>query len=182
MDSVLTDIRRFAADAHGMQQRKYRDEKYICHPVRVMETCKEYDDRIEVAAAALLHDVLEDTSVTEQRMRAFLTTLLTAEKVEEVMKMVRELTDVYTKSRYSQLNRFQRKQKELQRIAGTGAASQTVKYADILDNTSEITLYAPSFAPRYLKECYEILKAADKGNPVLYKRTMNQVESELAKL
>lgn len=182
MEKVLADILHFATRAHGTQRRKYRDEMYINHPVRVMELCSGYDNRTEVAAAALLHDVLEDTAVSEFQMHAFLNTLLNEDQVKHIMEMVRDLTDVYTKKQYPVLNRSQRKQKELQRIARTCAASQTIKYADIIDNTNDIVLYAPSFAPRYLRECYNILKTATKGNPRLYERAFEQVQHELAKL
>jgi (p)ppGpp synthase/HD superfamily hydrolase len=40
-------------------------EPYICHPIRVMEALEEGDDQI----VALLHDVLEDTSVDVAELR-----------------------------------------------------------------------------------------------------------------
>ena len=60
----LEKIRHFADQAHGGQLRKYTPERYIVHPVRVMETLKKYTDDLTVLAAALLHDVLEDTTTT----------------------------------------------------------------------------------------------------------------------
>ncbi len=67
MDKVLEKVKEFADNAHGDQMRKYTPDRYIVHPIRVMEICREYDSRLPVLAAALLHDVLEDTKVTEQR-------------------------------------------------------------------------------------------------------------------
>ncbi|WP_297333190.1 hypothetical protein [Flavobacterium sp.] len=37
-EEILHRIREYADDAHGSQMRKYTPERYIVHPVRVMET------------------------------------------------------------------------------------------------------------------------------------------------
>ena len=37
MNEILAAIRKFADEAHGEQKRKYTPERYIVHPVRVME-------------------------------------------------------------------------------------------------------------------------------------------------
>lgn len=60
---ILKNIEEFARQAHGDQQRKFADEPYIMHPIRVMQLCGEYASDLPVLSAALLHDVLEDTAV-----------------------------------------------------------------------------------------------------------------------
>jgi (p)ppGpp synthase/HD superfamily hydrolase len=62
MDPSLETIKDFANKAHGDQKRRYTPDKYVVHPIRVMELCKEYTNDVTVLAAALLHDVLEDTA------------------------------------------------------------------------------------------------------------------------
>ena len=168
MNQLLNQIEVYADQAHGNQMRKYSNDRYIVHPVRVMKTCAQYTINTEILAAALLHDVLEDTTVTEKDMLLFLETLMDKHQAEQTLKLVIELTDVYTKKAYPNLNRKQRKEKETQRIAQTSADSQTIKYADILDNCKEIVSADPNFAPRFLKECQAILKVADKGDKELY--------------
>jgi (p)ppGpp synthase/HD superfamily hydrolase len=168
MNQLLKQIEVYADQAHGNQMRKYSNDRYIVHPVRVMKTCAQYTTKTEMLAAALLHDVLEDTTVTEKDMLLFLETLMDKHQAEQTLKLVIELTDVYTKKAYPNLNRKQRKEKETQRIAQTSADSQTIKYADILDNCKEIVSKDPHFAPRFLKECQAILKVADKGDKELY--------------
>ena len=64
----LQSIEEFARKAHGDQQRKYEPGPYIIHLVRVKNICLEYVNDEAVAAAALLHDVLEDTPVTKKRV------------------------------------------------------------------------------------------------------------------
>jgi len=63
MDKVLEQVKDFADKAHGDQLRKYTPDRYIVHPMRVMLICQEYTDDSQILAAALLHDVLEDTPV-----------------------------------------------------------------------------------------------------------------------
>jgi len=55
----------FATAAHYAigQTRKYSGEPYIVHPVAVAELVMSVPHTPEMVAAALLHDVLEDTDV-----------------------------------------------------------------------------------------------------------------------
>lgn len=182
MEKILQQIRDFADKAHGEQLRKYSPERYIVHPVRVMETCRNYDASLPVLAAALLHDVLEDTPVTSNELLLYLNSVMDKESAEETLLLVEELSDVYVKADYPQWNRRLRKSKELERIATTSEKAQTIKYADIIDNSREITAKDPNFAPRYLKECKQILEVADKGNRTLYRLAKEAIEDGLTKL
>lgn len=182
MDDTLYKILQFADIAHGEQKRKYSDERYIVHPIRVMETCSAYTNKIQILAAALLHDVLEDTPVTEEELFSFLETVMDNEVAKQTLELVVKLTDVYIKEAYPHLNRKQRKEKETLRIAQTSADSQTIKYADILDNCKEIAASDPNFAPRFLNECMTILKVATKGDKHLYEKVYKEVETELQNL
>jgi (p)ppGpp synthase/HD superfamily hydrolase len=56
---------QIAAAAHAGQIDK-AGQLYILHPLRVMLTVATMDERI----AAVLHDVVEDTSITLERLRA----------------------------------------------------------------------------------------------------------------
>lgn len=182
MEEILAKITDFGDKAHGEQLRKYAPDRYMVHPVRVMEKLKNYTDDITILAAALLHDVLEDTLVTRSEMQDFLETLLTAQQAEQIVKLVVELSDVYVKKDFPNLNRRTRKSKELERLEKTSAESQTIKYSDILDNSLEISDQDPHFAQVYLSEVNLILKKLDKGNPELRKEAMKAVEQGLQKI
>ena len=54
----------FAAKAHEGMMRKGSKIPYIYHPMEVALIVAQMTDDPEVIAAAYLHDVLEDTSVT----------------------------------------------------------------------------------------------------------------------
>ena len=182
MDTILQKIIAFADKSHGEQLRRYEPDRYIVHPVRVMETCKEYTDDITVLAAAVLHDVLEDTPVTKEELYAFLITLMTADEVKKTIHLVEELTDVYIKSEYPQLNRKRRKNKEADRLEKTSAEAQTIKYADIIDNAPEIAEKDVDFAKRFLPEYRALLKKITKGDPDLYERAKETVNKCISSL
>lgn len=182
MEEILENIRDFADQAHGQQMRKYTPERYIVHPVRVMNICREYTNDVTMLAAALLHDVIEDTPVTKEDIHAFLLNHMSPEQASLTTKLVVELSDVYVKKDYPQWNRRKRKEKETQRQEKTSGDSQTVKYADIIDNSMEIVNHDTDFAPRFLYECRDILRRMNKGNPTLYKRAVETVDNCIAQL
>lgn len=179
---VLEQVKDFADKAHGEQERKYTAERYIAHPMRVMETCRKYTDDVTILAAALLHDVLEDTEVSTEEMLEFLEKMMGHDNAARTVKLVEELTDIYTKTNYPKWNRRKRKSKEADRIEATSAASQLVKYADIIDNTSEIVTQDPDFAKVFLHECRTLLRRMSKGNRELYAQAVVCVNERLKQL
>ena len=60
-DNLLNDAVAFAAHAHSGQLRKGTNLPYIVHPMEVAAICASYTDDVEVLAAAVLHDIVEDT-------------------------------------------------------------------------------------------------------------------------
>ncbi|MEO7924844.1 MAG: HD domain-containing protein [Chitinophagaceae bacterium] len=182
METLLEQVRDFADKAHGEQRRKYTPDRYIVHPARVMETCKKYSNALPVLAAALLHDVLEDTPVTKEEMQEFLLSIMNKEEATQTLELVIELTDVYTKTAYPKLTRQQRKIKEYGRMEKVSAAAQTIKYADIMDNSKEIVVHDSDFAPVYLHECKTLLEKMSKGNKALHREAFQTVEEGLRQL
>lgn len=182
MNEVLEKIRVFADAAHGEQKRKYTPDRYIVHPVRVMNTCAVYTRKLPVLAAALLHDVLEDTAVGKKELLQFLSTLLVPVEASETLDLVVELTDVYTKAAYPRWNRKKRKAKEAARIQKTSGDSQTVKYADIIDNCKEIVEDDPDFAGLFLLECKTLLRLMPQGHPELREEAISVVEECLQRV
>jgi (p)ppGpp synthase/HD superfamily hydrolase len=176
MEEILQKVTEFARKAHGDQRRKFVDEPYINHPVRVMEICRQYNASIEVLSAALLHDVVEDTPVTADQIKEFLLPLLDEEKASHTIKLVDELTDIYTAKNYPAWNRGKRKDKERERLHDTSSEAQTIKYADIIDNSGDIKNSKGDFARIFLFECRTILKTIMKGDNRLYKRAVETVE------
>src|SRR5687767_14535490 len=138
-DETIKKIIEFADNCHGEQMRRYQPDRYIVRPTRVMEICRQYTTELSQLAAAILHDVLEDTPVSVEELQQFLRTVMSETKAAETIQLVLELTDVYVKENYPHWNRRKRKDKEAARLGKTSAAAQTIKYADIIDNAPEIT-------------------------------------------
>ena len=180
MDAILEKVRAFASDAHGQQRRKFADEPYINHPIRVMQICREYNNDITLLSAALLHDVLEDTDTGSNMIREFLQTTFNEDQVGRILKFVEELTDIYTKKRYPALNRRQRKGKEAMRLKMVSPEAQTIKYADIIDNSLDIKNAEPDFSSLFLYECRSLLRVMDRGDHNLRKRASQTVQHCIA--
>ncbi len=65
---LITKATELAYRAHEGQVRKTDGVPYITHPVAVAEILKQHGFSEVVIAAALVHDVLEDTSVTQAEL------------------------------------------------------------------------------------------------------------------
>lgn len=181
MNATLEAIRDFADKAHGDQKRRYTPDRYIVHPVRVMQICEHYTSDITVLSAALLHDVLEDTEIDKEAMLRFLCTVMDEKKAGQTLQLVTELTDVYIKKAYPHWNRRKRKAMETARLEKTGAESQTIKYADILDNIRELP-ESDDFSIVFLKECRSLLKTLKRGDERLYQKTVAEVSDKIKAL
>ncbi|OAT85002.1 RelA/SpoT family protein [Desulfotomaculum copahuensis] len=67
--SLLSKAYHFAEKAHGAQKR-ISGEPYILHPLAVARILAELELDLETLEAALLHDVVEDTTVTLEQIEA----------------------------------------------------------------------------------------------------------------
>ena len=176
MDAIIEKVKVFADQAHGDQRRKYSNERYIFHPLRVMENCRNYTDDMAVLAAALLHDVLEDTKVTREEMDNFLREIMPEVMAARTLDLVIELTDVYTKKNYPGLNRRARKMREADRLAKISGDAQTIKYADIIDNVTNIFVNDPDFAVVFIQEGRYALRKMEKGDVELFDKANKMIE------
>ncbi len=68
--NLLERAVEFAAQKHAGQLRKGTNTPYIIHPMEAAVICACLTDDEEVLAAAVLHDVVEDTTVTVEEIKA----------------------------------------------------------------------------------------------------------------
>jgi (p)ppGpp synthase/HD superfamily hydrolase len=155
----------FATRAHDGQVRKYTGVPYIYHPIAVAEIVRGFPHTEEMIAAALLHDVVEDTPVTIEEIQK--------EFGDKVAELVGWLTDV---SKPEDGNRKVRKQMDLEHIAKAPVDAKTVKLADLIDNTSSIVRHDPDFWRVYRKEKAAVLQVLKEGNSMLWQIANEQVE------
>lgn len=150
---------RFATIAHGDQKRKYSGLPYIHHPICVSEIVSSVAHTPEMLAASLLHDVVEDTDVTLNDIR---------EKFgDTVANYVYFLTDV---SKPEDGNRAVRKKIDADHNANGPAEVHTIKVADLIDNSKDISTNDPNFWNVYKKEKAYSLSVLTKADPKLVEK------------
>lgn len=146
-----------ATFAHHGQTRKGTSLPYFthCHDVAVA-VAKRGGDSTAIAAA-YLHDVLEDTTVTAHQLS------FEYGFPQEVIDVVVELTDVYTHQAYPDLPRRERKKLETKRLSRVSKRAKLVKLCDIEDNDKTIELTGGGFAKVWRTEKAELIKAISLG-------------------
>lgn len=179
-NEILNQVKEYADTSHGTQVRKYTGERYIAHPMRVMETVRGYCSDLPVLAASLLHDVLEDTPVTANELEVDLSKFMGPDDVRKTTQIVIELTDIFVKKHYPRVNRKSRKEKEALRLSSVSAEAQTVKYADIIDNVVDIVKQDADFAKIFVKEAKSMLMMMEAGDPRLREKALSVVDGSLA--
>lgn len=142
----------FATAAHGDQLRKYTDDPYIIHPIAVANMVKDAGGDENMINAALLHDVLEDTSVTHAELRAFLFQNFVLVDASDILNLVVELTDVFIKKDFPDLNRKARKTLEANRLGNVSDRAKQIKLMDIEHNSKSIMEHDSKFAIVFLEE------------------------------
>jgi (p)ppGpp synthase/HD superfamily hydrolase len=121
----LFDAIEFSARAHRGQFRKASQIPYILHPINVARILIECDASQELILAAILHDVVEDTPVTLEQVRA--------EFGDDVASLVEATSEADKK------DTWENRKRAMLDLAET--ASQDVlllELADRLDNIREI--------------------------------------------
>jgi (p)ppGpp synthase/HD superfamily hydrolase len=165
MKTILERAFDFACNAHAGQLRKYTKEPYITHPVAVAGIVAGVVDDNEVIAAALLHDVVEDTDINIKDI---------AENFGHLIAiLVENLTDI---SKPEDGKRKVRKVKDLLHTSQALPAAKTIKLADLIHNTESICNFDPEFAKIYMNEKRALLGVLKEGDKCLYAQAKKIVD------
>ncbi|MBV1952678.1 MAG: HD domain-containing protein [Cycloclasticus sp.] len=154
----------YATGQHEGQVRKYTNTPYIRHPVEVAYTVRSVGGSEEMIAAALLHDVVEDTNSTHEDVRE-----LFGPSVESY---VRGMTQF---SVPSDGNRAIRKNLDIRFLEQQCPEVQTIKLADINDNMESIIVNDPEFAKVFMSEVRDLMFVLRRGDVLLYNFVNKQV-------
>src|SRR4029079_8776642 len=140
--SIILKAAALAVRAHEGQKRKYTGFPYITHPARVagrvgiLPVVTE-----EMVAAAYLHDVLEDTTITK------------AEIEEATNAQVAFYVDCMTnKSKGTGLPRDQRKALDRKHLSEVPEEVKLIQTLDRIDNLLEMTDAPSDFCKLYAEE------------------------------
>lgn len=150
MEDLVDRADAWAEAAHDGQSRKGSGEPYVEHPRRVAAMVASLGVPKHVVAAALLHDVLEDTDLTYRD--------LDSEFGLPVAELVLELTDFYTPNRRPSWDRAMRKKAEAERYQSLSPHARLIKLCDVLDNAKDAQENLGEEAERYLEEKRRIVQ------------------------
>jgi GTP diphosphokinase / guanosine-3',5'-bis(diphosphate) 3'-diphosphatase len=160
MYGIFIDALRFAADKHVLQRRKGCDSvPYINHPIKVVQvlyhTGSENDP--ELLAAAVLHDVIEDTDATEKDLRAAFG--------NRVTDLVLEVSDDMS------LNYEDRKRYQIKSAASLSDDAKKIKIADKISNIYDILHLPLTWSHRrkqqYIEWADKVVQSCRGVNPKL---------------
>lgn len=119
----------FATNAHAGQMRKGTTLPYIVHPLEAVSIVATVTDDPEMLAAAVLHDVVEDTDATIEDIRH--------EFGDRVATLVTADTNAPKGSNY---NWRDRKQAAIERLTAASHDSKVVALGDKLSNLRAIAI------------------------------------------
>lgn len=157
--TILTRAREFATRAHAGQKRKYDGSDYVTHLEAVVAILRGAGIEDETTlAAAWAHDTIEDCPVTAMDVERALSA--------EVATLVIWLTDC----KLGTGNRKLRKSMDRARLYQAPAAAQSIKVADLIDNTASIVERDPDFAVTYMREKAALLPLLTKADAGLRRR------------
>lgn len=165
-----------AARAHAGQTRKGGAVPYVNHVIEVARLVAEDGREAETVAAALLHDVVEDTQTTLADLeRAFGT---------DVAALVGHLTDA---PEWEALPRPERKRRQAAHIAEAPAEARAIKIADQTSNVRDVGRlprgWAPVEAEAYVAETGPVVDACRDAAPrlaALYDAAVREARAGLA--
>jgi len=155
---------RYASYHHRNQKRKYTNLPYIMHPMAVAGLISTVSDDSDMICASILHDVVEDCEPTIFDIRKLFNT--------KVAKLVDELTDI---SKPEDGNREERKRIDREHSASASPEGQTIKVADLIDNTSTIAYFDEDFARVYMREKELLLEVLTKADQKLVEIANKQI-------
>ena len=120
----------FAVRAHAGTERRGKGFPYIVHPMEAMEIVATMTSDQELLAAAALHDVVEDTSVTVDELRG--------EFGERIAALVAAESDTFEAGVSEEDSWHARKQAAIDRLAKAPLEAKMVALGDKLSNMRAI--------------------------------------------
>lgn len=120
----------FAVKAHANTERRGKGFPYIIHPMEAASIVATITKDPELLAAAVLHDVVEDTDVTVEEVRA--------EFGDRIAAIVDSESDKFTEGVSEEDSWQGRKQAAIDRLAGATLDSKIVAMGDKLSNMRAI--------------------------------------------
>lgn len=148
MEKDLLDLAVLKAfEYHKNQKRKFCDEPYVYHCLRVGSLVGDYSDDEELIMAGILHDTMEDTDATYNTLKELFGL--------NVANLVQELTNDF-----EVIKQIGKSQHMLDKFSNLSDGGLIIKSLDRLDNlTGLVNSKAPfTFIKKYVLETDFILE------------------------
>ncbi len=121
----------FATRAHAGMCRKGKTKPYILHPIEAMAIVKQFTNDEDVLAAAVLHDTVEEASVTVERLEK--------EFGHRVVELVASVSEDKGKDRQTETAWKERKQETIDRLKNADRDTKLLCLGDKLSNLREMS-------------------------------------------
>ena len=132
LDTTLFDKAvLFAVRAHAGTERRGKGFPYIIHPMEAAEIVATITPDPELLAAAILHDTVEDTSVTVEDIRR--------EFGDRIASLVAAESDIELAGQSEEESWHARKQAAIDRLAASSHDAKIVAMGDKLSNMRAIS-------------------------------------------
>lgn len=159
--SLILKALDFAANKHRDQRRKDESSTpYINHPIEVTELLINEGNIVDinVLAAAVLHDTVEDTETTAEELQSVFG--------GEIAAIVAEVTDDKA------LPKAERKRLQIEHAGNSSDRAKLVKLADKICNLRDMTSKPPADWPlerirEYFDWAYQVIDRLRGTNPAL---------------
>lgn len=138
MNNIIEKAVRVSVAAHKDQTRKGDDLPYIIHPFMVAIKLAKYNFPDTVIAAALTHDVLEDTEYPEDKLKS--------ELGAEVLEIIKSVTHD------DSLPWEEKKKKYVETVRAGSVGAKAVSVADKIHNLESLLLAYSEQGPELWKK------------------------------
>ena len=159
----------FAAHKHRKQRRKDSDASpYINHPIALMHVlCDAGVNEPVILAAAALHDTVEDTKTSQEKLRTLFG--------DEIARLVLEVTDDKA------LPKAERKRLQIEHAQHMSREGALVKLADKICNLRDVATNPPAeWSLQERMEYFDWAKAVVDGLPPVNATLLNLFDAAYA--
>lgn len=169
---MLTNIARLVAtQAHTGQVRKYTNEPYINHPLRVSQWLAQFNVGELIEAAAICHDVIEDTGVSHSALEMTVGI--------QVADLVLEVTNLEFPEGSPRVEKFWH---NIVKLVRSSHQAQTLKCGDIYDNCKDVYELDASYAARYIAEKFFLVRLFTRAQGDVREATLNLLSNVYNKM
>lgn len=170
ISSIIERAATAASLAHDGQVRKFTNEPHFvhCEAVAMMVITTGLD--LEVAAAAYMHDMIEDCSVRPTWIGEFFS--------YRVMRLVEYMTDIPASPGFNRAKRKELTRGRFQVLRGQdGIDAHTIKVCDLHNNILGIREFDPNFYKLYREEAINLVQVLRHANQRIKDTLCDELET-----